>query len=263
MGSINSDVSARMSHRLRSIADMLGASCAGKKDERPIVADIGCDHGYVSIYLVQSGAAKGAVAMDVRKGPLQGAADNISEYGLSDKIVTRLSDGFAELKKGEAEAAIIAGMGGKLMMRILEDGDPVALGIKEAVLQPQSDFDEFREYLRNKGYTIAEENVIFDEGKYYFPMRVIFGRGEDHLEKAVELLVAKTGCSDDTARSICNRFGEHNILKKDALLKEYLEHGREVSESILQNLEKAGHEKRYEELTKELEEIKLLLKLFE
>ena len=88
-------VASRMSMRLVTIADMLGADGFRPK----AVADVGCDHGYISIYLVQSGIADSAIAMDVRKGPLSGAAGNISEYGLDGSIVTRLSDGLKELNK--------------------------------------------------------------------------------------------------------------------------------------------------------------------
>ena len=104
-----------MSQRLITVADMLKSDGEALK-----AADVGCDHGYVSIYLVQRGIAKSVIAMDVRKGPLSAAGANISEYGLEDLISTRLSDGVKELEKGEANAIVIAGMGGKLMERLIE-----------------------------------------------------------------------------------------------------------------------------------------------
>ena len=154
-----SSVASRMSHRLLVLAEMLrhtDSDDAAKisnelndTDKRPVVADIGCDHGYVSIYLVESGIASRAIAMDVRKGPLSGAASNIHDYGLSDYITTRLSDGLKALEPGEADAIIIEGMGGKRMMRILEEGNPAALGACFGVLQPQSDLDEFRKRVQS------------------------------------------------------------------------------------------------------------------
>ena len=105
----NNDVALKMSVRLKEIAELL------RCPEKLKVADVGCDHGYVSIYLVTHGIAKECIAMDVRSGPLSGAKDNIDEYGLSDSIRTRLSDGVKELKQGEADALVIAGMGGNLM----------------------------------------------------------------------------------------------------------------------------------------------------
>ena len=106
-----------------------------------------------------------ARAMDVRKGPLAMAEANIRDYGMEARISVRLSDGLKGLKAGEADGLVIAGMGGKLMISILDDRDVAALGIRMAVLQPQSDIDEFRRYLRSKGYTILDERVVLDEGK--------------------------------------------------------------------------------------------------
>lgn len=274
-------VASRMSHRLLVLAEMLrqtdsdaieGSNDLNDIDKRPVVADIGCDHGYVSIYLVESGIASRAIAMDVRKGPLSGALNNIHDFGFSDHIKTRLSDGLKALEPGEADAIIIAGMGGKLMMRILEEGDPVALGVHFGVLQPQSDLGEFRKYLRDKGYVILDEKIVFDDGKYYFPMKVSFsgqraagrlGRKRDHYADAIALLTAKCGCDVESAEHICDRFGECNILHGDPLLQEYCRHGAEVTAAILEELKGKGQTGRYEELRTDLAETTAVLQLFE
>ena len=88
----------------------------------PVVADVGCDHAYVSIALVARRIARKVIAMDVRKGPLAIAADNINEAGLTERIELRLGDGLAMLRRDEADAIVIAGMGGLLTKRILEQG---------------------------------------------------------------------------------------------------------------------------------------------
>ena len=147
----NNDVALKMSVRLKEIAELLRSS------DKLKVADVGCDHGYVSIYLVSHGIADECIAMDVRKGPLSGAQENISEYGLEGSIKTRLSDGVKELKSNEADSLVIAGMGGNLMRRILEEGKVKELGIKTAVLQPQSDIADFRNFLRDSGFIITDE----------------------------------------------------------------------------------------------------------
>lgn len=244
-----------MSQRLITIAEML-------RGEHPVdtVADVGCDHGYVSIYLVQNNIAGRAIAMDVRKGPLSGALSNIKDYGLEDRIATRLSDGLRELKDGEADALVIAGMGGGLMTRILNDRDIRSLGIKKAILQPQSELCEFRRYIRSMGYSIIREKVIFEDGKYYFPMEIDFTKGSnDRLEECVRQLTEKTGCDTDCARSLCDRFGESNILRKDALLKDFVSHGTTVNESILGNLSGEEHPERYNRVAQENEENRRLL----
>ena len=104
-----------LSKRLQAVADLVS-------DGRT-VADVGTDHGYIPIYLIQSGKCARAIAMDVNKGPLQRAKDHIEEQGLSCQIATRLSDGVQHLEAGEVECIVIAGMGGALTIRILEQGE--------------------------------------------------------------------------------------------------------------------------------------------
>lgn len=249
------NIEVKMSQRLIAIAEML------KGDYQvDTVADVGCDHGYVSIYMIQKGIARKAIAMDVRKGPLSGALSNIREYGLEDRITTRLSDGLKELAPGEADGLVIAGMGGALMIRILEDAGIHELGIKRAVLQPQSELSQFRLYLRGKGYTIVREKIVFEEGKYYFPMEIDFtAPSEGFFQQAVKEITDKTGCDEMVAFSLCNHFGESNILRKDPLLKDFLVHGIEVNSSILKSLNRDEHTDRYLELERENKENDTLL----
>ncbi len=260
----NDDISIKMSQRLITVAGML----RGESSENLKVADVGCDHGYVSMYLVQNGIAESAIAMDVRKGPLSGAASNISEYGLSDRIETRLSDGLKELKKSESNALIIAGMGGKLMERLIDEGQIRELGIKIAVFQPQSDILEFREFIRDKGFVITDEKVIFEDGKYYFPMRIevpsdITDNKDNIFEQALETIFKDSGdISNEQKVRICNRYGECNLLKKEPLLIPFLEHGKEVLVSILKNLDDS-HKERREAIEQELSDISFALKILD
>ena len=100
-----------LSKRLAAVAAMV--------TKGNIVCDVGCDHGYVSIYLVREKISPRVIAMDVRPGPLAQAKEHILMYGLSDYIETRLSDGVDALNEGEADTLILAGMGGRLMEGIL------------------------------------------------------------------------------------------------------------------------------------------------
>ncbi|MCR5157462.1 MAG: class I SAM-dependent methyltransferase [Butyrivibrio sp.] len=259
-----------MSKRLLTVAKMLGGAESFRR-----VADVGCDHGYVSIYLVQSGIAETALAMDVRRGPLAIATGNVEAFGLKDRIETRLSDGLEKLEPGEADALVVAGMGGKLMISILEKKSLFDLGIKYAVLQPQSDIDEFRQFLRDNGFTVVDENIVLEDGKYYFPIKVKVSE-DGRVGKALgrsplrlmdmpgpAAVADRLGISDgkDLER-ICNRYGEINILKKDPLLEKFLLHGREVCGSIMKSLDKQSHSDRYNEVRQEAEDIELLLKMF-
>lgn len=148
-----------ISNRMKLIADMIPDNMS--------VADIGCDHGFISIYLVLNRNIPFCVALDINKGPLERAREHVLQYGLEDRIKTRLSDGARELKEGETEAAIIAGMGGRLITKILTDSENKFKSMKYFVLSPQSDIPYVREFLGKEGYEIHAEEMIFDEGKYY------------------------------------------------------------------------------------------------
>ena len=147
--------------RLRAIAGMV------TKGNR--LADVGCDHGYLSIWLVSERTVPSAIAMDVRPGPLSRARENISRYGLEDYIETRLSDGLTKLEPGEGDTLVIAGMGGPLMERILNEGAKVREGFQELILQPQSDLPHFRHFLSEIGWEIVrEEMIMYTEAEAWF-----------------------------------------------------------------------------------------------
>ena len=123
---------------------------AGLVTEGASVADIGTDHGYVPIYLVKNKIASKVIAMDINKGPLERARMHIIGHGLKGQIETRLSDGLKNLEPGEVDAFIAAGMGGGLVIKILEDSKEVVEQLKFAVLQPQSEIAKVRKYLDNE-----------------------------------------------------------------------------------------------------------------
>ena len=131
------------------------------------VADVGCDHAFVSMACVERKLADHVIAMDVRKGPLSIADHNITEYGFEKSVETRLSNGFERLEIGEADWAIIAGMGGNLMRQILIDGESHLKHGIGLVLQPQSEQDVVRSYLQTSGYIIVDERFLIEDEKFY------------------------------------------------------------------------------------------------
>ena len=133
------------------------------------LADVGCDHAYVAIEAVRRGRAARALACDVRKGPLQQAAEHILCAGLAGKIETRLSDGLEKVAPGEADTVVVAGMGGPLMERILQGR---LADFAHFVLSPQSEIPHFRRFLLAEGMQIDEETMLIDEGKYYVILNV-------------------------------------------------------------------------------------------
>ena len=154
----------QLSKRLQAVADL------GKFGDT--MADIGTDHGYIPIYLIQSKRISHAVAIDIGKGPLLRAQEHIAKYQLGAYIETRLSDGAKELCCGEVSSVVIAGMGGVLMQKILRDSEEVFRGVKEIILQPQSEIEQTRRFLLDNGYEILAEDMVLEDGKYYPMMRV-------------------------------------------------------------------------------------------
>lgn len=149
------------------------------------LADIGCDHAYVSIAAVLRGISPSALAMDVVKGPLQKASEHVRQYNLSKNIATRLSNGLQNFEVGEADTAIMAGMGGMLIKEIISSNLDKAKSLKELILSPQSNVPELRVFLSENNFQIIDERMVIDEDKYYIVMKVV--EGKQVLSKQDEL----------------------------------------------------------------------------
>lgn len=150
-----------LSDRLQFIADMV-PKC-------DVLADVGTDHGYLPIALVQAGKANTVYAMDINQGPLDKALQNIYGYGVKDRVHTILSDGLEHLPE-EVEVVVIAGMGGMLMGNILERSADKLRSLKTMVLSPHGDADALRRKIHILGFMIRKECMVKDNGKYYTVM---------------------------------------------------------------------------------------------
>lgn len=160
------------------------------------IADIGCDHGYVAMELVRSNICRHVIAMDINKGPLERARHNVRDYDMQDYIETRLSDGAQALRAGEVEGIICAGMGGRLVISILEQDKELVCDLRQVILQPQSELDEVRGYLRENGFIIDREDMVYEDGKYYPMMRALpgaFGKLEKQVGGNMEQKCRKSG----------------------------------------------------------------------
>ena len=218
----------QLSERLNTILSLVSQS--------KCVADVGCDHGFVSIELINRKIAENVIAMDIRRGPLMRAQEHIMQTRLSDKIQTRLSDGVAALKPGEADSLIIAGMGGNLVIHILENGKETVKDMKQCILQPQSEIQKVRKYLRENDFKIIEEKMVFEDGKYYPMMKAV---PSSNISK--------------NENKLYDRFGEYLLETKNPVLEKYLKHQLIKNEQILKGLfEYADSQKiRISELTED------------
>lgn len=195
-------------------------AAAGMVTEGNIVADIGCDHAYTSIYLCQAGIAPRVIAMDVNKGPLAGAKAHVEEAGLAKQIDIRLSDGLQKLTPGEADTVLLCGMGGLLMIKILSDYPEATASLKELILQPQSEVGEVRHFLHRQGYKITKEHMLKEDGKFYVMMRAVKTGEPQRYEKESEYL-----------------YGKLLLDEKNEVLSEYLERECRLRTEVLAALD--------------------------
>ena len=197
------------------------------------LADVGTDHGYIPIYLLQQKKIPAAIAMDINEGPLERAKEHIALYGLQAYIQTRLSDG--------VEAVLIAGMGGGLVMHILKNGEKVCQSAKELILQPQSEIENVREFLREEGYAILAEDMVLEDGKFY-PMMKVQYQGEN-AQKASEVL------------KLSDLYGGLLLQNRHPVLKTFLEKEKLIYTGIKENLEKQPASEKIRTRLAEVEDI--------
>ncbi|WP_019553223.1 tRNA (adenine(22)-N(1))-methyltransferase [Propionispira raffinosivorans] len=140
-----------------------------------VVADIGTDHAYLPISLVENKIVDKAFACDVHAGPYQVAQKTILAAGVSSQIDVRFGDGITVLSPGEVDVLTIAGMGGALMIDILSKCPRVTADLKGVVLQPMNGAALLRSWLYQNGWKINEEDLVFDEGRLYEVMYAVHG----------------------------------------------------------------------------------------
>ena len=137
------------------------------------VADIGCDHGYLGIHLLQNEIASFVIASDINEGPLQSAVNNAKKYAVSDKIAFYLSDGARNIPH-DFDALVCAGMGADTIVSILDHASWLKNKKYRLILQCQSKTPYLRQYLSDNGYHIEKEKVLRDGRFLYTVMAVVY-----------------------------------------------------------------------------------------
>lgn len=169
----------KLSKRLAMVASFVPSGA--------VVADIGSDHAYLPCYLVHKGIATRAVAGEVVKGPYESAVKQVRIEGLTDKITVRMADGLAAVEEQDGVNTVtIAGMGGPLIVSILEKHPQALKSVTRLILQPNIHAKAIREWALNHGWAIQDEVILEEDGKVY--EIIVLQRGDMKLTEVQILL---------------------------------------------------------------------------
>lgn len=200
----------KLTPRLKTIADLV--------PKGRVVADIGTDHAYLPVYLIKNNIANKVIAADINVGPLHNAEKTIKNYNLQNNIETRLGSGLQPIKPNEIDSVIIAGMGGLLIIDILEQRMDVVKTIDTLILQPMVAQDEVRKWIHENNFKIDNEKIAKEGNKLY------------------EILVVSKG-EMDIKDSIYYEVGSKLIDNNDPYLCELVDAKLRKYSEILKNVE--------------------------
>ena len=204
-------ISMKLDNRLMAIADLV------RKDK--IFADVGTDHAYLPVYLVEKGIIKKAIAADLRVGPLDNARDAVVSYGYTEQIELRLSDGLDKFKENEVEEIAVAGMGGLLISEFINRTEWLKNENIHLILQPMTHIEELRKTLFDNGFIIDKEVVAKDGDKLYIILSVYYYEGQTAYTD-LDLIVGKLPYNNDTlSKEYLTKIHNKYMKKLDALKK--------------------------------------------
>ncbi len=219
-----------LTDRLQKAADLVPPGKA--------MADIGTDHGYLPIYLIEKKKMERAIACDIHQGPLDRARENLISSGMMDRISLRLGGGLSPLEKGEVDGVTICGMGGLMIRQILEDDREKAQALSWLVLQPQNHVAELKVFLSTHHFRIEKEILSQDGGQLYELLLAVPGEMEP-----LDLLTAEIGATPSYREDpLFPVHIERLIRKRDFLIQGVAEDTK--VERHRKNREKAVEEKK-------------------
>ena len=223
----------KLTDRLLKIASLV---TEGKR-----VADIGTDHGYIPIYLLNKNKVPFAILADVNKGPLDNARKEVRHNNLLDKTDLRLGSGIEVLKKGEVDEVIIAGMGGILISELLEANKEVSHSVDKLILQPMQAQNELRKYLFGNGYEILNEVLVKEDFRIYEILEVKYTGNNTQVEDEIYFEVGKKLIENND--ELLNEFIDKKVYKYNSIIEkldgksgEAVEQKREESKVAIEKL---------------------------
>lgn len=186
-----------------------------------LLCDVGTDHAYLPIYAVLCGISTGAVASDINDGPTERARIHVASYGLSSKITVLRADGLNGIEKYRPDDVVIFGMGGELIVKIIDASTYVKQNGVRLIMQPMTCSDALRQYLSENGFQIVGETLSADGDKIYVTICAEY-TGESEKLSAVEMLFG--------AYNIKNNFDDpifHRLVEKIQRAYEVRANGKE------------------------------------
>lgn len=202
--------------------------CASFVREGTALADIGTDHAYLPVFLAQRGRIRSAVAADVREGPLENARSNIARCGVGDRVRTVLSDGLDGICADDADDIVMAGMGGELIVKLIDRTDWLSDSGKRLILQPMTRAYTLRQYLAEKGFDILDERACISVGKPYSVICCAYSGNVRRLTPE-ELYIGSLGGENTEASRMYIREMRKKLLNKLRGIDESEELYRELS----------------------------------
>ena len=201
----------KLTDRLLKIASLV--------DNGKRIADIGTDHGYIPVYLLNQNKIQYAILGDVNKGPLENARKEVTRNKLQDKVDLRLGSGIEVLKENEVDEIIIAGMGGMLINNLLKANEKVAHTTEKLILQQMQAPEELRMFLYQNGYKILDEHLVREEHRLY------------------EIIVCKyEGLEPQEIDPIYYEIGLKLIQNNDPLLNDFIENKIRINQNVIKKL---------------------------
>ncbi len=241
------------------------------------LADIGTDHAYLLVYLIQTGTIKSAIGVDIHKGPYESALETVKMYGVAQRVDVRQGNGLIPLRSGEIDTLVIAGMGGTTILEILQSNPQVLAEASKAILQPQGAEARVRKELTVQGWRIKDECLIEEDNRVYSV--IIFTRSEgldyeeienrirnigDHFRKYIlqQKLKIDTDLMNEKLDHFIKKYvwilGPINLENKDAHLQSIIRENMINLDNIVQGMAKTSREETKEKAKLVEQERKLL-----
>lgn len=225
-----------LTDRLQQVADLVPACRC--------MADIGTDHGYLPMYLIEKGVTVRAIACDIHAGPLERAKEHLGSFPQRDRISLRLGGGLSPLAQGEADGVTICGMGGLMIRQILEEEAEKAACLHWLVLQPQNHVAELKQFLSEHHFRIEKEVLSLDGGQLYEILKAVPGE-----MPPLSLLDAEIGATADYRKDPLFPLHVRKLIRK----RHFLVQG------VAEDTANERNRRKREQAVKELEALEALL----